>query len=212
MKKILIVSILVFLYGCESTQPQNIEKINVDNTNIDDRLGGTPLFLAINEKDKITANSYISSKQYIHQSRSDGITPLMLAILKNMQTVSLNLILQGVDINSLTTSKKYGSSIGMSALMFAAEAGNAPLTQMLIEHKADIYLQDENGMSALMYAVISKDLKTVRILGDAGAMNYHFQNKKGHTASTIAYLMGLNDIFQYLKQKKSDALTKQFLH
>jgi len=210
MKKILIAFLLVFLYGCESTHPQNIGKTNVDNANIDDRLGGTPLFVAINEKNELTANSYISSRQYIHKNRSDGITPLMLAVLKNIQTVSLNLILHGVDVNSLTTSKKYGSSVGMSALMFAAEAGNAPLTQMLIEHKADIYLQDENGMSALMYAVMSKDLKTVRILGDAGAMNYHFVNRKGHTALTIAYLMGLNDIFQYLKNKRSDALTKQF--
>lgn len=207
IKLILIPLLSVLIYGCASTQ--------VDNKNtegkIADKHGGTPLFLAMIKGQNIAVDNFVSNKQYINTSRSDGVTPLMLAAIKQMQRLCTNLLLSGANINAVTRSGKYATVVGMTALMFAAENGHSSLVKVFIANKADIHLQDERGMTALMYAVRSKDLNTVMVLGEAGASYYHVANKQGQTATSMASHMGLPKIFKYLQKKNSEALADQFL-
>ena len=208
MRIITIALLCTLTYGCSSNQLKDEEVVH----NVSDQQGGTPLFLAMMKDDKSAANDYISDSKYINTSRSDGVSPLMLASIKGFNNLAANLIAMEADIDAVTILGKYGTTVGMTALMFSAESGNASLTELLVSKNADIHLQDENGMTALMYAVTSKNLETVMVLGEAGASYYHVTNKKGHTAATIAKLMKLNEIFTYLQKKNSEAVKKQFLN
>lgn len=53
---------------------------------------------------------------------------------------------------------------GRSALSWACEAGFADTVETLVRHNVRIGLQDRRGMTPLMYAVKSRDFKTVKIL------------------------------------------------
>ncbi len=176
---------------------------------VPDKLGGNDLFLSIVKGDVASAMSYISNNRFVNDSRSDGVTPLMVATIKKMNKVVTGLIQHGAKVDAVTASGKYGVAPGMSALMFASESGNAALVAELIKSGADVYLQDRKGMSALMYAVISNDFESVRLLVGAGAFDYHFVDRHGNTAMDIARLKKHKKIFDYLQKEYPKSISKQ---
>jgi ankyrin repeat protein len=48
--------------------------------------------------------------------------------------------------------------------MIACSAGHRPLTRFLVEHGADIHLQDDEGCNALMHAIRSGSVELIRML------------------------------------------------
>lgn len=69
---------------------------------------------------------------------------------------------------------------GQTALMYAAEAGNLPVVQMLLQHGANVNAKDEGGNTALHYSATSNSNSVPFILLAAGA-NINAINMCGET-------------------------------
>jgi ankyrin repeat protein len=95
---------------------------------------------------------------------ADGETPLMAASRFNKDPRAAAVLLRaGADVNEQ-------DAAGMSALMKAAKAGSAAVTDELIEAGAKVALRDADGRTALMYAAAySRSGETLDILLRSGA-------------------------------------------
>lgn len=95
---------------------------------------------------------------------------------------------------------------GASALMLALEPGTAiekpqprilGTLQALIQAGIDLDLQDQNGNTALIWAVESGNLEAVRLFLEAGA-NANITNKADQTALQVAVNSGNTRLIQLL--------------
>jgi ankyrin repeat protein len=202
---IVFLSIIFTVCASVSANPKTTSVV------IPDKQGGTPLFLAIFKKDEKLANTYISNGQYVNQTRSDGISPLMVASIQNNKSLVENLLHNGAEINIVSLSGKYGMLTGMSALMLASEQEGSSIVTLLLSKEADINLQDQNGTTALMYAVRANNLPAVKVLAEAGAFDYHVVDNNGNTALMIAKSKGFTEIANYLQVIYTKSITNQFL-
>jgi ankyrin repeat protein len=90
---------------------------------------------------------------------------------------------------------------GKTALIFAAEAGNKEIAELLLSKGADINAQDDEGKTALMSAAFYGRKETVNLLISKGA-DVNTKDNKGETALMKAESRNKGDIVQSLKQPK----------
>ena len=87
---------------------------------------------------------------------------------------------------------------GHTALMLAARAGHTAVTQLLIDHDADLNVTAKFGLSALMLAVIAGHKEIARALARAGAdlslRGTGAPGFVGKTAADLAAARGWNDL------------------
>lgn len=100
-----------------------------------------------------------------------GRTPLMFA---RTSTQTELMIKEGVNVNAK-------DEFGKTALMYAAERGDAKSVQLLLNTGAEIDALDSKGNTALIYAAATGNRKTLETLANAGA-NPNIINKAGETA------------------------------
>ena len=81
----------------------------------------------------------------------------------------------------------------------SARKGDIDSMQMLLAKGADVNLQDNNGITSLMWAAIYGQKKIVKVLLKKGADVNAF-NHAGETALTWATLVGNSEIVEILKQ------------
>lgn len=187
------------------------EFLSLPPQNLGDKIEtATPLIKAIKKNDNEAAMKYINKGEFINGAALNGVTPLILSVIENNADITKALVEHGADVNAQISLNMNEITVGMTPLMFAAEAGNTALTLYLISKGANIHAQDAEGMTALMYAVISKNFNTVYALGEAGAAYYYTTNNRGATANTMAYAMHLDEILNYLRKKTSEATVDQF--
>jgi ankyrin repeat protein len=74
-----------------------------------------------------------------------GTTPLMVAALENQIELVKLLVDAGANIN-------HQNQEGLTALMMAADMGNAEIVEHFLQHRADRSLKDANGMLAADFA------------------------------------------------------------
>ncbi|MGB5919486.1 ankyrin repeat domain-containing protein [Arcobacter sp.] len=74
------------------------------------------------------------------------------------------------------------------------------LMKLLIDKKVDINKKDKNGLTPLFYAVIAKNLKTVKLLVKSGAKT-DVKNKKGRTVFQISKDLNEKDITKILNKR-----------
>ncbi len=74
---------------------------------------------------------------------------------------------------------------GVTALMEAADDGNAEAARLLIKHGANVNVADEDGDTALMMAADEGHTQVVRVLLEAGA-DVNARNNEGKTALMMA--------------------------
>lgn len=90
-----------------------------------------------------------------------GFTPLLFAARGGDLESARHLLASGANVNDR-------APIGISALIVAAHSGQGPLAALLLEHGADVNVQ-EAGYSALHAAVLRGDLPLVKALLERGA-------------------------------------------
>ena len=88
----------------------------------------------------------------------NGMTPLLLAARKgNSETVRL-LLAHGANVNA----QDY--YLAWTPLILASALGHKKVVKLLLEHGADIDIKDQNGMTALKYAVKNGYKEIVELL------------------------------------------------
>ena len=89
------------------------------------------------------------------------------------------------------------ANIGKTALMRAAEAGDADSVQRLIDAGANVNATDMSGRTALMWAALGGHVGAVRLLLYAGA-DAHASHKNGVTAFMLAQARGHTNVVNIL--------------
>lgn len=89
------------------------------------------------------------------------------------------------------------ANIGKTALMRAAEAGDAESVQRLIDAGANVNATDMSGRTALMWAALGGHAGVVRLLLYAGA-DAHASHKNGVTAFMLAQARGHTNVVNIL--------------
>ena len=85
---------------------------------------------------------------------------------------------------------------GDTALINASKYGARHIVELLLEHKASLDIQNNDGMTALMYAIYNYDVRVVELLCEAGA-DINIQNYSGHTAIDIVKQPFIIDIAEH---------------
>jgi ankyrin repeat protein len=136
----------------------------------------------------------ISSGHDINDAGKRG-SPLILAAQGGHMDVLKTLVEAGADPNIT-------SAMGATALNKAAELGNIPMLNYLLENGSQV------GPLALIMAAREGFLKVVRILVDAGA-DLNATQHWGQTALMLAAKNGHAAIVKYLLEKGADATLQQ---
>ena len=126
----------------------------------------------------------------INLINKDGFSPLILACYRGNNEVARFLIDKGCNINQK-------SSMG-TPLMAAVVKGNVEMINILLDKKADINGTDENGVTALIYAVQFANKEAVKILVQNNADKLKI-DKQGKTAFEYAVFSGNEEIINLLK-------------
>lgn len=117
------------------------------------------------------------------------------AIIAGDEQLSIELIKQGADINSLDDK-------GLALMHRYASAGNEFMIQWLIEHGADVNVLDSEGCTPLMYAVVKGEYRLVYKMLRLGA-DVNKTNLRNETALSIAGKTGFLRMVALLKNPKS---------
>lgn len=110
-------------------------------------------------------------------SNNNGFTPLILAVYRNQTKAVEFLLKHKVDVNV--------SSPEGTALLGACFKGNFALAELLLDHLADINATNQQGTTALMYAVLSGNADLVNLLLKRGAKK-DLKETSGNTALDYA--------------------------
>jgi ankyrin repeat protein len=130
-------------------------------------IGRTPLLKA---NSLAMTDILIRAGADVNKSDQTGRTPLMVAGLEEAKL----LLGIGVDVNAK-------DSYGVSALMYAAQAGDCETVKLLISHGADINATSKDGWTALISAASFQDPCTAEALSSSGA-DPNSQTAEGDTA------------------------------
>ena len=120
----------------------------------------------------------------------NGFSALVLATYKGNNDVAKFLIEKGSDIN--------GNSAMGTPLMAAVVKGNNEIAKLLIKQGANLNLTDENGVTALIYAVQFRNIDIVKLLVEQNA-DKSSVDKKGKTAFEYAVFSENEEIMNLLK-------------
>lgn len=119
-----------------------------------------------------------------------GFSPLILASYRGNIEVVRVLTQHKIDLDRM-------SPMG-TALMAATFKGHNEVAKLLLQHGADPNLADDNGTTALMYAVQFRNVEMVNALLNAKADKTK-ADKKGKTAFEFAVFGGNDEIINLLK-------------
>lgn len=126
----------------------------------------------------------------IDQKNMSGYTPLILACYSGNNEVAKYIIDKS---NNIDLSNGYGT-----ALMASVVKGNEELVTYLLSNKADVNISDDNGTTALHYAVIFNLEKIAEKLINSGA-KYNLKDNRGNTAKDYATLKNNQKILTLFK-------------
>jgi ankyrin repeat protein len=129
----------------------------------------------------------------INKVSNEGYTPLTLACYYGNLEVAKYLIKNVKDVNSKSG---YGTP-----LMAATVKKNIELTKLLLENKANPNITDQNGSTALHFAVIFNYIDIVKLLVAAKAKT-NLKDNRGKTALDYAQVTQNKTIIQILKPNK----------
>lgn len=145
-----------------------------------DRYGYTPLDTAlINHNDDI-AKFFIDIGVDIQKPNAKGFTPLLTAIGSSRLDV-LEYMIQKCkpNLNKQTGPNK------LSPLKMATLNGKKEILEELLKHNVDLDQQDNEGNSALHYAILTRNYEKIRLLKEKGASSF-LKNKEGVTPLDLA--------------------------
>ncbi|CAO3620084.1 unnamed protein product [Cunninghamella echinulata] len=125
---------------------------------------------------------------------NEGITVLMIAIMYNQEEIFYSYVSKYPEcIHAI-------SKNGCSALLVAAQNGNANLVGSLLSISADIDHIDNNGNSALHYATAYGHPTVMELLVSEGC-NVDLENYDHFTAGDFAYSFGIRELLKDLPER-----------
>lgn len=132
----------------------------------------------------------LQNKNCFNIVNNEGFTPLILACYKGNVAVAQFIIENEATVN-------YNSSYG-SALMAATVKGKVELVKTLLDYKADPNLADDQGNTALIYAVQFQNSSIIKLLLAHGAQR-DAKDAKGQTVFEYAVKTGNEAIINLIK-------------
>ena len=139
------------------------------NMDLQDKDGNTALHYAFRRKFLDVAHKLLTLGANVNLQDKDGKTPLHHAISRRVlrrDTVLTCLVKNGADINSCANDN-------CTPLMIASRHNRVNAVTFLVEHGANMDLQDEDGNTALHYAIYNNSFKVARKLLTLGASQLH---------------------------------------
>jgi len=167
------------------------------NINAKDEYGNTPLILASWRKNTKLTSLLIEKGARINDQNNFGYTPLSWACLHQYTKLAKFLIGKGADTNSRTHWSKTSLIITCENVFI-----NVDLATLLINARADINAQDNNGNTPLILAS-SKSTKIATHLIHKGA-NVNAVNKYGDTPLINAFYQGYTNLATLLINSGAD--------
>ena len=157
----------------------------------------TPLIIASNCNNLNVVNSLIKYGANIHLVDRYGRTALhysITAVDHDSVTVLRSLIKNGADVNALTNDN-------CSPLMMSSLSGSVNVVTILVENGANMDIQNQNGDTALHYAVCAtrNSSEVVNKLLTLGAS--HLRNQKGLTPLLFASYILKHSLVEELIQR-----------
>lgn len=120
------------------------KKININSRN---KLGQTPLHIAVIKKDIGFSRLLLDAGAYVNAMNDDGDTPLHIAATTNAFEISKLLLESGAHINAKNDD-------GKTPLHLAVDYSKIDLLKQLLQCGADSELEDNTGRTSLMTTVI----------------------------------------------------------
>lgn len=189
--------------------------------------GATALHWAVYQDDAESSALLIAAGAHVDARNHYGVTPLVLASRNGNATIIRQLLKAGADPNGavrgdetplmfasrtnrvdavnalLSGDAKVNSHEdwnGQTALMWAADAGQAAVVRALLDHGADVHARSHSGATALLFAARHGDLDTVKALLEGGA-GVNEARPDGATPLLCAVINGHADLVDFLLAK-----------
>lgn len=124
------------------------------NVNGVDRVGQTPLAIAIAREQPTVAKYLVDAGASVNRATSNGSYPVIEATKKGYEHLVLQMVAGGADLNAR-------DSLGRTALFAAVSRGQQRLVQALIQAGADTLITDGNGINPVLLAE-NQNLKTIK--------------------------------------------------
>ncbi|XP_013855886.1 KN motif and ankyrin repeat domain-containing protein 1 [Austrofundulus limnaeus] len=128
----------------------------------------------------------------VDQQNKAGYTPIMLAALAAVETVKDMIIVEELfskgDVNARA------SQAGQTGLMLAVSHGRMDMVRALLDHGADVNIQDDEGSTALMCASEHGHVDIVKLLLGQPGCDASLSDGDGSNALSIALEAGHKDI------------------
>ena len=123
----------------------------------------------------------------------EGSSELQIAARYNHHELLEVLLTEpGVNVNIRDENKR-------TPLMYACRAGHSKIVRSLCQVGGlDINCRDRDGWTAVHHAVRRNDLACLEILREAPRTDWNVRTNSGESALTMALLLGLPDILQFL--------------
>jgi len=140
----------------------------------------TSLIRAIKSKDIDRITLLLYANINTNDKNDEGYTPLYVAADTDLAIDTVTAMLQR-DAKVNLTSKG-----GITPLMVAASKGRKAMVKLFLEYGADPSIQDENGMTALLYAVKNKYSDVVPLLANIKKAGLELRDKNNMNAVLYA--------------------------
>jgi len=169
---------------------ERFEKLITDGAdiNLKDKEGDTPLHYAVKFKREKPFQMLLDKKANLNAVDNYGTTPLSAAIQVKQYKMAETLVEKGADFN-------IPNSAGVTPLMFAANGAKYPAPEMvkfLLNKGAKVNDLDNEGRSALFYAIGKIWVDVTKILIDAGA-DVNIKDSQGRTVEYLLTGEGLKE-------------------
>ncbi|MEM9541186.1 MAG: ankyrin repeat domain-containing protein [Cyanobacteria bacterium P01_E01_bin.42] len=158
--------------------------MNPQDKNINSNI--SRLFKAIEDSDILWLRQIIESGDDIEEIDDEdypGYTALDLAAEKGNIQVIIMLIESGVNVDYSGES---------SPLHFAISAGNIDAVRVLISNGADLEIEEDDGVTPVLHAIMKHETEIVKLLVEAGA-DLNAWSRFG-TVSEVAIKYGYNNL------------------
>lgn len=177
--------------------------LKMDNQLIDigDAKGNTPLHLASMNDHLEIVKLLVKSGRKVHLLNHHKLSPFFYACENNFILVAKYLISFKGD--SVKINEKYLSREDKSVLHIASLKGFQSLTKMLLDHYADVDIQDRSGYTPLHLACLTGQYDTASLLINAGANVNALDNLEG-TPMYYACTGNYKNIVELLIQNKAN--------
>ena len=152
---------------------------------------GTPALIKALQEQSFKVAQVLVNDPKIHTNvrNARAETALMLAALRGQESLVVQLVARGAEVNHA----------GWTPLHYAATGGHARIAAFLLGAHADVNAESANGTTPLMMAAMYGNAETVKLLLESGAEPYP-RNDQGLSAEDFAARAGRDASLSLIRQ------------